>query len=226
MTNWPGHRPNSSNPLIGRGPWRWSRRRNEAALGAAPGESTNRRLHEPFWSGRPGSNRRPLPWQGGLARKRYLRKRSFVQVRGHLALDERGRRWTALAISCCTFAARSPRQFRAASDVVPESYLPTPRTKSLQDCEGRTPGTRPAPHSWPDSPRLVSQSSLTPTTEEQPVRFLDLELGTGREQHPVHVERRGRGRMVALSQHQEQARRLVTDFATFRDAGIDNALGN
>jgi hypothetical protein len=39
-----------------------------------------------------------------------------------------------------------------------------------------------------DSPRLVSQSSLTPTTEEQPVGLPSFKLGAGREQLPVEID--------------------------------------
>jgi hypothetical protein len=83
---------------------KWAR--SEAALGAAPGESTNRRLREPFWSGRPGSNRRPLPWQGNSAQVPYLPIQAFPQFRGSFCLDRDGHRRTTLAMFCCTFAAR------------------------------------------------------------------------------------------------------------------------
>jgi hypothetical protein len=52
-----------------------------------------------------------------------------------------------------------------------------------------------------DGSCLVGQSPLTPSTEEEPVRLHDLKLGTRSQQHPVDVERRGRGGVVSLAKH-------------------------
>jgi hypothetical protein len=52
-----------------------------------------------------------------------------------------------------------------------------------------------------DGPRLAGESALPLATEEEPVGLLELELGAGRKQHPVNVERRGRGRVITLAKH-------------------------